>query len=174
MEPDTFPILPQWTEKIYWESVCGEDFWIKGGTLRINHFSHIRAYGNHINGNALYNTNDPGFWFWINYVARPDKSKEAYDVMFWRMWMRSLIERKQWSAKYQNKYKQVSWLWNQGNKYDTGRDWKSWVREEVLEQSPNTYFVHGNIEKPKKEEQDQDELAPMFGESLEEVKYIAV
>lgn len=66
-----------------------EDFWVKGSNLEGTSFHHDATSTDmwhmlgHINGNAIYNNNDPAFVEYVDYTLSRWEYKYAYDVALW-------------------------------------------------------------------------------------------
>jgi hypothetical protein len=61
MEPDTRPVRAQWLETLYREAAVHHPFWMRGAVANLEGADPSP----HINGNALYRYNDPGFHGYI-------------------------------------------------------------------------------------------------------------
>ena len=66
-----------------------EDFWVKGSNLEGTNFhstsevSEMWRVLGHINGNAIYNNNDPAFVEYVDYTRARWEYKYPYDVALW-------------------------------------------------------------------------------------------
>lgn len=77
-------------EQLYLSAFGGtEDFWVKGSTVAGTTFHDIAAYTDmwhvlgHINGNAIYNNNDPAFIEYVEYTRARWEYNYPYDVALW-------------------------------------------------------------------------------------------
>eukprot|EP01118_Nematostelium_gracile_P002311 TRINITY_DN12541_c0_g1_i1.p1 TRINITY_DN12541_c0_g1~~TRINITY_DN12541_c0_g1_i1.p1 ORF type:complete len:388 (-),score=77.64 TRINITY_DN12541_c0_g1_i1:8-1081(-) len=135
MESDTQPIRSNWVQKLVAEASCGQDFWIKGSVNRNIHEYAQKAWGYHINGNALYHTcrNWEFCYNWTRFQLA-DLYGNAYDyATWWCYWnpknvqqTRDMMHYYSFSDFVQNQYHEVTWS-----------------SSAIRESSPNTYFVHG-------------------------------
>lgn len=140
MEPDTWPVRRNWIDKIFFESVCGANFWIKGSTFRNAQRRHLHFHGDHINGNALYNAQNPDFRWLLQRQIRPERER-PYDLALWDAFARP----SEFKRDHVHMYLHVNWIFNYGAKPDGGADWKPWTPEEINRKSPDTYLVHGKL-----------------------------
>lgn len=66
-----------------------EDFWVKGSNLEGTNFHSVAESSEmwhvmgHINGNAIYNNNDPVFTEFVEYTLARWEYKYPYDVALW-------------------------------------------------------------------------------------------
>ena len=66
-----------------------EDFWVKGSNLEGTNFHSTSTYNDmwhvmgHINGNAIYNNNDPMFVEYVDYTRTRFEYEYPYDVALW-------------------------------------------------------------------------------------------
>ncbi len=66
-----------------------EDFWVKGSNLEGTNFHQSSTHNNmwhvlgHINGNAIYNNNDPMFVEFVDYTVTRWEYEYPYDVALW-------------------------------------------------------------------------------------------
>ncbi|KAI8815292.1 hypothetical protein BJ742DRAFT_876174 [Cladochytrium replicatum] len=104
MEPDNIPCKFDWLDRIYEEAVAPGDLWMRGSIIRNrNPLVGTWAFGDHLNGNAIYRLDDPRF---VNFIHRaegafwreqesgppPGRFLESYDIALWllrkdRNWM---------------------------------------------------------------------------------------
>ncbi len=141
MEPDTFPVRRDWIDKIFLESTCGNDFYMKGSTFRMADKNHWRSPGDHLNGNALYNCRDSFFADWIVGVIG-ERRDTPYDLAIRDAFVHSDVP---FYRDHAHLFLHVDWIYNYGSIYNVG-DKESWVPptpELINEISPNTYLVHG-------------------------------
>lgn len=67
----------------------GDEFWVKGSTLEGTSFHHSAVNTDmwhvlgHINGNAIYDNNDPAFVEYVEYTRSRWEYKYPYDVALW-------------------------------------------------------------------------------------------
>jgi hypothetical protein len=68
MESDVWPVQSNWLQALWYHTQQVEPFWMKGGIIRTRDFL-SRGWGPdyHMNGNALYKTNDSCF---LNFLRR--------------------------------------------------------------------------------------------------------
>ena len=77
-------------ERLYYAAVGGsEPFWVKGSVLAGGSFHQTASDSNlwhvlgHINGNAIYNNNDPEWFEYVEYTLTRWDYQYAYDVALW-------------------------------------------------------------------------------------------
>ncbi len=132
MEPDAWPVRQQWAEKIFTESLCGNDFWIKGSTFRNANLQHLRNMGYHLNGllsltlipfcvvylrlisacppgNALYNARDQNFVGWVK-SSIAERRWVPYDVLL----ANSLRRNPLFFRDHAHMFLHVDWIYNYG------------------------------------------------------------
>ena len=105
--PDQFisPSQNRWLEKIYWESVCGEDFWMKGSNWKTNSLYYINMIATQMNDTAIYNTRDKAFKEWLKGVVKVGETKD-FDFVVWD----EFTKRSVWANANVHLYKQVDWM----------------------------------------------------------------
>lgn len=130
MEADTQPIRRGWVKKIKMECRCGEDFLVKGSYLRTTNPTHVRQWGWHINGNALYKVNTT-LLPWIKRVA---VVPPTYDVAIARAILSpdNALE----TRDFLHMYKYAEFIQNIFH-------YKRWNSYAMAKAFPYTYFVHG-------------------------------
>lgn len=141
MEPDCRPIRPNWLTALNNHIIApNAEFWMKGSLFRgsfdviLNNaiYNHV-----HINGNAIYNISDEGFSEFYFKVAKMIVETQlhnscAYDTDIYRalLWNNS-----KYTAHFFHMFQYSDFIQNH---------WHSeYSLNEILETSPNTYFIHG-------------------------------
>jgi len=133
MEADVHPVRKNWLKRVIVEMLCGDDFWIKGSPYMYAHPQWLSRYKWHINGNAIYKVGDPEFRAFYTEVVDPNP-KYPYDLALGESVYEPNNARK--SVPRIFKYKHSIFIQN----------WNSYFNQtRILETSPETYLVHGNI-----------------------------
>ena len=90
MEWDVLVATDNSFEELYHAAFRGnEDFWVKGSNLEGTNFhssatvSEMWHVLGHINGNAIYNNNDPAFVEYVDYTRTRWSYTYPYDVALW-------------------------------------------------------------------------------------------
>lgn len=148
-EHDVQPIRAGWVDALVIETTFRGDFFVKGSIHRGNKVDEAamnpsqRDWINHINGNALYRSSDPTFVQMVLDVAEADADKPVTDFMAsfdLALWLRYVASYdKNWQAykNYAHKFQYSDIIQSHCDDLDADQ------LVELLENSPNTYFIHG-------------------------------
>jgi len=137
MEGDTHPVRENWANRVFMESICGEDFWIKGSHYRYTNAELVQNWGWHINGNALYNLRDQHLLKMLVEIANLG---DPYDMVLGNYVQRSPHNALQLREIY-HLYRLTEFV---QNRFHYGPD-QEWVASKIRTDFPYTYFVHGRI-----------------------------
>ncbi len=133
MEAEVYPVRNNWAQKVFLESVCGEDFWVKGSVFRKSTEGHVKAYGHHINQNGLHNVGDIKSYLNLQDAWRAHNS-EPVDVSMWRHYF--LPENVATARDIIHKYRFSNFIQNMHT--------EPWSASDVHNNYPDTYFVIGS------------------------------
>jgi hypothetical protein len=129
LESDVVPIRDGWLQALYREAASYRTWWMKGSQFHGRYLpDHVRV---HINGNALYSLDDPGFDAIVARARASWSIRMGYDNSVYR------IIREDWTAFRDFGHKFVF------ADYVRNYHWTEYSLTDLLARAPNTYLVHG-------------------------------
>ena len=149
-EHDVTPVQSGWIDALLREvTFPGGDFFVRGSIHRGRKLDDIVIYPDdaswvtHINGNALYKTNDPEFTAMISQCEESNRGSRSFMSSFdAAMWIQHVTSYASKWGKYQNyahKFQYADWIQN----LNADVSWPVDARELVV-RSPGTFLVHGS------------------------------
>lgn len=143
-EWDTSPIRAGWATKLYEEATIGEPFFIKGSIYHGRTLDESVAapsnwdWVSHINGNALYATDDPAFPAFLETVVDqepPSHYWKPFDISIAKVF-HSLPYSWQWQQRYAGRFQYASFIRHLG--FTISEDQLDAARAD-----PKCFLVHG-------------------------------
>lgn len=142
LEPDCHPIQIGWLDILNNITENDEKFWMKGSLFRgqgSSHNSQIPFNIFHINGNAIYNLNDPLFINWYFEKVKPFiKSTTTYKTPYDTDLFRYFLQKENWKSETRHilhKFKLTNLIQNHWHsKYNI---------KDLLSKTPNLAIIHG-------------------------------
>ena len=149
-EHDVMPVQAGWVDALLREvTFSSVDFFIKGSIHRGRKLDNIALYPEeaswvgHINGNALYQANEPEFTAMISQTREANRGSmsftSSFDTAMWIQHVTSYASRWEKYQSYAHKFQYTDLIQNlcQDVSWPTGA-------RDLVAQSPGTFLVHGS------------------------------
>ena len=142
LEPDTTPVRQDWLPRLWELTQDKERFWIKGSAFfgdqgpnlanEVNFGSRLTSTWTAMNGNAIYNIDDPAFSEFLRSVWNATDPKVPYDVAIHDYLMNSTNYKHTKAAL--TKIRFTSFIQNRG--------YTQYYSSKIRREYPETYLVH--------------------------------
>ena len=150
-EHDVMPVQPGWVDALLREVTFSiVDFFVRGSLHRGRKLDDIVLYPDdaswvgHINGNALYNANDPEFTAMISQTREANRGSmsftSSFDTAMWIQHVTSFASRWEKYQNYAHKFQYTDLIQN----LNEDVSWPDGARD-LMARSPSTFLVHGSL-----------------------------
>ena len=150
-EHDVMPVQPGWVDALLREvTFSSVDFFVRGSLHRGRKLDDIVLYPDdaswvgHINGNALYNANDPEFTAMISQTREANRGSmsftSSFDTAMWIQHVTSFASRWETYQSYAHKFQYTDSIQN----LNEDVSWPTGARD-LVARSPGTFLVHGSL-----------------------------
>ena len=152
MEPDCYPIKPNWLGQLETIVENSEPFWIKGSIYRgVSHLD--EKFKEHLNGNSIYAVGDPTYQIFIKSTIYPflrnividEFPNLAYDcaIQYYFQEAISYVDKSKWQVFQRTKDKFVATSYIQNHSGQSEAEQGFGVRIKDIIKEKDTFVVHG-------------------------------